>query len=440
MRAGAPRSSLLAPMRRVHAQPALSGGRFPSGRRGAPYAPPFHVEAFANAAAAAAHDGGWGAWQSFRARGVRPDQRVVIAVLRHCEERRAPERAAAVEAAARADGLRLDGPLYWALLRTYGAGGRGADVARLLAEMQARALLADHHALTAAASALLALRRAGAAWAYFTRMHGAAAPGLNFAALLVRALSQPPATDAPLPAPSAPPSAPPAAPAASALAEEEAAAAADAAAPTLSAVGRHLRASGFSEAEAAAVIVRGLDLAGAAADERRVLAAASPDVSELALCAALLRLHAAHNDVDGAQGVVQRLRERGRDVPPALWEMLFGLFRARNVLPKALHAADEYQRQTGHLTPHMALGLLELGVNYNAPDTVFAALRHVHAAALHLPEPLLRATMRLLYRFGKREPARQLVARVRSAYPPAVWRNLEAFLAAENMADLLPRA
>ena len=188
------------------------------------------------------------------------------------------------------------------------------------------------------------------------------------------------------------------------------------------------------------MLVRGLDLAGALPDEKRVMSAVSDEVSEVALCAALLRLHAAHNDLDGAQQVVQRLGDRGRQIPPALWEMLFRLFRARNLLPKALHAADQYERQTGALSKDMVLGLLELGVNYNAPDTVFMALRHVQAASMLIPEQLLRATMRLLYRFGKKEPARQLIASVKSRYPPPVWRNLEAFLAAENMTDLLPKA
>jgi hypothetical protein len=250
-------------------------------------------------------------------------------------------------------------------------------------------------------------------------MRGDAIPGMHLAALLVRSLvleQTSPATCAN-----------PATPASTSL-------------PSLSAFGEHLASVGYAEADIAAVLVRGLDQAGALPDEQLAFSAVSPALSEEHLCSALIRLHATHNDLEGAQRVVLSLRNRGKAIPSSLWEVLFRLFKARNVLPKALAAADEYVKQNARLTAEMALGLLELGVNYNAPDTVFAALAHVRSCNAQLPDGLLRSTMRLLHRFGKREPARILVRQVKAEYPAPAWRHLEAFLATENMTDLLPTA
>ena len=58
---------------------------------------------------------------------------------------------------------------------------------------------------------------------------------------------------------------------------------------------------------------------------------------------------------------------------------------------------------------------------------------------MQLPEPLINSAIRLLWRFNKKAEARALVAWVQQTHPARSWRLVEAFLAAENMTDLLAR-
>jgi hypothetical protein len=46
--------------------------------------------------------------------------------------------------------------------------------------------------------------------------------------------------------------------------------------------------------------------------------------------------------------------------------------------------------------------------------------------------------LRVLWRFGKVEEARPVIAHLQATYPEQVWRDVEGLLASENMSPLIP--
>jgi hypothetical protein len=169
----------------------------------------------------------------------------------------------------------------------------------------------------------------------------------------------------------------------------------------------------------------------------RVFAEKMPSFDRGRFVQGLLPHWVSRGDLPRAAAAFEALKELHHTPPKAVIENLFLLVACNNQLQPG-EALYETLRTLGPLDNEVQEGMISLYLNYNKWKPARDILLHLAESGQSISPEVAKHTLRVLWRFGKVEEARPVIAHLQATYPEQVWRDIEGLLASENMSPLIP--
>jgi len=134
--------------------------------------------------------------------------------------------------------------------------------------------------------------------------------------------------------------------------------------------------------------------------------------------------------------VFEQLKEVDQNIPNDILEQLLQICFIKNDMKRALNIFEKLTANGAKPSKESVLSMLSLSVNFNSLNTALSLLSIVQTNQWSVDVSIAQSVIRLLWRFGRIEQAKQWVAYLKSVYQQAQWREIESQIVRENLLSL----
>jgi len=134
--------------------------------------------------------------------------------------------------------------------------------------------------------------------------------------------------------------------------------------------------------------------------------------------------------------VFEQLKEVDQNIPNDILEQLLQICFIKNDMKRALNIFEKLTANGAKPSKESVLSMLSLSVNFNSLNTALSLLSIVQTNQWSVDVSIAQSVIRLLWRFGRIEQAKQWVVYLKSVYQQAQWREIESQIVRENLLSL----